>query len=134
MVITGETDWGGWRVPGAEYDLDPVKIERQAQMIAAAPKLAAFARALIDWARKSGEEMPAELADLAHERPGRDEPRRQEGMSGSSLLPHNTYCHSRRVAHATHALRGKGTQEIELRAQSPGFPSPRAAIAALGRE
>ena len=66
VVMTGETDWGGWRVPGAEYDLDPNKIERQAQMIAAAPKLAALARNLIDWARKSGEEMPAELADLAH--------------------------------------------------------------------
>jgi hypothetical protein len=66
VIMTGETDWGGWRVPGAEYDLDPIKIERQAQMIAAAPKLASLARTLIDWARKSGEEMPAELADLAH--------------------------------------------------------------------
>ncbi len=53
-------------MPGAEYDLDPMKVERQAQMIAAAPKLASFARALIDWARKSGEEMPADVADLAH--------------------------------------------------------------------
>jgi hypothetical protein len=35
-------------------------------MIAAAPKLASLARNLIEWARKSGEEMPAELADLAH--------------------------------------------------------------------
>ena len=66
VIMTGETDWGGWRVPGAEYDLDPVKIERQAQMIAAAPKLAALARTLIEWTRKSGEEMPSELADLAH--------------------------------------------------------------------
>ena len=66
VVMTGETDWGGWRVPGAEYDLDPSKIERQAQMIAAAPQLASIARLLIDWARRSGEEMPAELADLAH--------------------------------------------------------------------
>ena len=38
VVMTGETDWGGWRVPGAEYDLDPAKVERQAQMIAAAPQ------------------------------------------------------------------------------------------------
>ena len=65
-MLTGETDWGGWRVPGAEYDLDPLKVERQAQMIAAAPQLASLARMLVDWARKSGEEMPAELADLAH--------------------------------------------------------------------
>ncbi|MDE2133875.1 MAG: hypothetical protein KGM97_06935 [Alphaproteobacteria bacterium] len=66
VVITGQADWGGWRVPGAEYDLDPVKIERQARLIAAAPRLKDFANALVDWARKSGEEMPAALADLAH--------------------------------------------------------------------
>ena len=66
VVMTGETEWGGWRVPGAEYDLDPLKIERQAQMIAAAPRLASVVRTLIEWARRSGEEMPAELAQLAH--------------------------------------------------------------------
>ena len=66
VVMTGETEWGGWRVPGAEYDLDPLKVERQAQMIAAAPRLASVARTLIEWARKSGEEMPLELAQLAH--------------------------------------------------------------------
>ena len=34
VVITGDTEWGGWRVPGAEYDLDPLKIEEQARLIA----------------------------------------------------------------------------------------------------
>ena len=24
VVVTGEAEWGGWRVPGAEYDLDPL--------------------------------------------------------------------------------------------------------------
>ena len=67
VVITGEAEWGGWRVPGAEYDLDPSKVERQARLIANAPRLAAFANALIDWARTSGEDMPSELAELAHE-------------------------------------------------------------------
>ena len=66
IVITGEAEWGGWRVPGAEYDLDPIKIERQARLIAAAPRFEAFAKTLVEWARKSGEEMPAELAGLAH--------------------------------------------------------------------
>src|SRR6201986_2136361 len=28
VVITGDAEWGGWRVPGAEYDLGPEKIER----------------------------------------------------------------------------------------------------------
>jgi hypothetical protein len=66
VVVTGEAEWGGWRVPGAEYDLDPLKIERQARLIAAAPAMEIFAKNLVDWARKSGEEMPAALADLAH--------------------------------------------------------------------
>jgi len=66
VVITGDADWGGWRVPGAEYDLDPAKVEEQARLIASAPQLAVFANALVDWARKSGEEMPNELAELAH--------------------------------------------------------------------
>lgn len=66
VVMTSDTEWGGWRVPGAEYDLDPIKIERQAQLIAAAPRLAAVVRTLVEWTRKSGEEMPAELAELAH--------------------------------------------------------------------
>jgi hypothetical protein len=66
VVITGDADWGGWRVPGAEYDLDPPKIEEQARLIANAPVLAAFAASLVEWARKSGEDMPNELAELAH--------------------------------------------------------------------
>ena len=66
VVITGDAEWGGWRVPGAEYDLDPAKIEEQARLIACAPQFAGFANALVDWARKSGEDMPNELAELAH--------------------------------------------------------------------
>jgi len=67
VVITGDSEWGGWRVPGAEYDLDPLRVERHARLIASAPQLAACVNTLIDWARKSGEEMPSELADLAHD-------------------------------------------------------------------
>jgi len=67
VVVTGEVEWGGWRVPGAEYDLNPDKIEMQARLIASAPQLAAFAGGLVDWARKSGEEMPQALAELAHD-------------------------------------------------------------------
>src|SRR6201996_7242896 len=53
VVITGKEEWGGWRVPGAEYDLDPSKVEEQARLIANAPQLAAFAGGLVDWVRKS---------------------------------------------------------------------------------
>jgi hypothetical protein len=67
VVVTGDAEWGGWRVPGAEYDLDPVKVERHARLIASAPKLASCVNTLVEWARNSGEEMPSELADLAHD-------------------------------------------------------------------
>ena len=67
VVVTGDTDWGGWRVPGAEYEQDPVKTEEQARLIASAPQLAAFASSLVEWVRKSGEEMPNALAELAHQ-------------------------------------------------------------------
>jgi hypothetical protein len=67
VVITGDAEWGGWRVPGAEYDLAPEKIERQARLIASAPRLVDFASNLVDWARKSGEDMPTELVSLAHD-------------------------------------------------------------------
>jgi hypothetical protein len=66
VVITGKEEWGGWRVPGAEYDLDPAKVEEQARLIASAPQFAAFATSLVDWARKSGEDMPNALVELAH--------------------------------------------------------------------
>jgi len=66
VVITGESEWGGWRVPGAEYDLNPDKIEKQARLIATAPHLASLAGELIDWARRSGEDMPSDLIQLAH--------------------------------------------------------------------
>jgi len=67
VVVTGEEDWGGWRVPGAEYDLNPSRIERQARLVANAPALERIAKVLVDWARKSGEEMPTDLAEFAHE-------------------------------------------------------------------
>ena len=65
VVVTGESEWGGWRVPGAEYDLDPNKVERQARLIASAPKLASVATELIEWAQNSGDEKPPELVQLA---------------------------------------------------------------------
>ena len=67
IVITSEAEWGGWRVPGAEYDLAPEKVERQARMIASAPKLVTVAHQLVEWARRSGEEMPSELVQIAHD-------------------------------------------------------------------
>ncbi|MEL6386417.1 MAG: hypothetical protein AAFR41_02910 [Pseudomonadota bacterium] len=39
VVVTEEQDWGGWRVPGAEYDRAPQRIEYQSRIIANAPRM-----------------------------------------------------------------------------------------------
>jgi len=70
MVVTTERDWGGWRVPGAEYDLYPERIERQARMIAYAPKMFAVLQALIEQTRNEPENVPDDIAALAQEAKG----------------------------------------------------------------
>ena len=67
VVVTDAADWGGWRVPGAEYDRDPRKIELQARLITAAPRLRAIARELMALVADSPEEAPAPVRKLAQE-------------------------------------------------------------------
>jgi len=67
QIVTGDTDWGGWRVPGAEYDLYPERIERQARMIAYAPKMFALLQALIEQTRDEPENVPDDVAALSQE-------------------------------------------------------------------
>jgi hypothetical protein len=67
VVVTGEADWGGWRVPGSEYALSPDRIERQARMIASVPRLAAIVKKLSEWARQANVEVPAALRDTLRE-------------------------------------------------------------------
>lgn len=42
VIVTSEREWGGWRVPGSEYDRDPHMIERQARMIVSTPVMLAL--------------------------------------------------------------------------------------------
>ncbi len=65
VVVTDPNDWGGWRTPGAEYDRDPHRIEWQARLIAAAPRLLRLAKDLAEAAAEAGEDAPPELARLA---------------------------------------------------------------------
>ena len=65
VVVTDPQDWGGWRVPGAEYDRDPRKIETQARMIARAPDLYRIARDLFRFVDEASEDAPPELQALA---------------------------------------------------------------------
>lgn len=67
VVVTDPNDWGGWRVPGAEYDRDPHKIETQARLIAAAPRLLALGRKLAELVDESAGDAPPELQRLAEE-------------------------------------------------------------------
>lgn len=64
IVVTGETDWGGWRVPGAEYDLYPQKIETQARLMAIAPKMLGFVRSFLDMASRTPENLSNEFVTL----------------------------------------------------------------------
>lgn len=61
VVVTDESDWGGWRVPGSEYDRDPYKIEYQARLIAASPKLLRMARELTAFVGDNTDDAPEEL-------------------------------------------------------------------------
>jgi hypothetical protein len=67
VVVTDPTDWGGWRVPGAEYDRDPRKIEYQARLITATPDLLALARRLLAFVDETAEDCPVELVEMARQ-------------------------------------------------------------------
>ena len=65
VVVTDAADWGGWRTPGAEYDRDPQKMERQARLIACAPRFQALARELVALVAELPENAPPAVAELA---------------------------------------------------------------------
>lgn len=65
VVVTDPQDWGGWRVPGAEYDRDPQLIETQARLIANAPRLFKLAKDFEAFIADTPEDAPAELQDMA---------------------------------------------------------------------
>lgn len=56
VVVTDKQNWGGWRVPGSEYDRDPAKVEFQARLIEQAPALLKLAEY---WA-----DLPSNQTDL----------------------------------------------------------------------
>jgi len=60
VIVTDDRDWGGWRVPGAEYDRDPARIEGQARLIVHSPRLLAIAEAIA----RLGAENPDADADV----------------------------------------------------------------------
>jgi len=65
VVVTDPQDWGGWRVPGAEYDRDPQLIETQARLIVSAPRLLKLAKDLEALVAEAPDDAPAEVRALA---------------------------------------------------------------------
>ena len=65
MVVTTERDWGGWRVPGAEYDLDPNRVERQAEIIVRAPIFMKLLEEFVEYADQEPENLSEDLTKLA---------------------------------------------------------------------
>jgi signal transduction histidine kinase len=65
VVVTDEKDWGGWRVPMAEYDREPSRIEHQARIMANAIRLMRVARELIEFTQDNPHETPTQLRELA---------------------------------------------------------------------
>lgn len=67
VVVTDANDWGGWRVPGAEYDRAPQKIEQQARLIASSRRLLSIARHLAALVDEAPDDAPPEIRQLAEE-------------------------------------------------------------------
>jgi hypothetical protein len=67
VVVTDEKDWGGWRVPVAEYDREPTRIEHQARVFANALRLMRVTRELIEFAQDFPQETPPQLQELAQQ-------------------------------------------------------------------
>jgi hypothetical protein len=65
VVVTDTQDWGGWRVPGAEYDRDPHQVETQARIIVSAPRLLKLAADLQKLVADAPEDAPMELRELS---------------------------------------------------------------------
>lgn len=65
LVVTTEREWGGWRVPGAEYDTDPHRIEKQAHLISRAPIMCMLLRKFVENAEQEPENLGSELTELA---------------------------------------------------------------------
>lgn len=67
VVMTTQTDWGGWRVPGAEYDLYPDRIEAQARVMVNALRMATLIGKFVSAMSREGDATNGTLTELARE-------------------------------------------------------------------
>ena len=65
VVMTDDNDWGGWRVPGAEYDRDPQRAEHQARMIVNSPDMVRLLRNFTNHVSANQENVSKEMMEFA---------------------------------------------------------------------
>jgi hypothetical protein len=66
VIVTDAMEWGGWRVPAAEYDRDPARIEAQARLLVQTPSLLELANKL-STLTDDNTGLPSEVAELARQ-------------------------------------------------------------------
>lgn len=67
VVCTDEKDWGGWRVPMAEYERDPERIERQSRVIVNAMRFMRVAKDLVEFAADHPQDAAPRVRELAQQ-------------------------------------------------------------------
>ncbi|KCZ84156.1 hypothetical protein HAD_00715 [Hyphomonas adhaerens MHS-3] len=65
VVLTDESDVGGWRVNPADFDRDPHRVEHQARMIVQTPDMLRIARRIAEVAAEDPDGFPEELVPVA---------------------------------------------------------------------
>jgi hypothetical protein len=70
VVVTEEQDWGGWRVPAAEYDRDPDRIEFQARVIVNALKMLRLTKELVRITEGREERLAPEVREIVKDARG----------------------------------------------------------------
>jgi len=70
VIVTSEENWGGWRVPGAEYDRNPADVEWQARVIAHSLMCVKLLRSIVDFAEESPENLPNQMVGIAQDARG----------------------------------------------------------------
>ncbi|MEZ0277950.1 MAG: hypothetical protein ACAH04_01945 [Methylibium sp.] len=112
-MVTSDRDWGGWRVPGSEYDLDPFRVEREAQIIVRAPVF----RKLLEEFVQHAEQEPENLSDDRQARPARPPRDLRDGrvafLAKTRALAHACSCLAE--VPGIHEFQSSRTQDVDGR-------------------
>ncbi len=65
ILVTGDSDWGGWRVPGSEYDLDPDRVEMQARIMSSSLRMLGVLQRMLLLVEEDTSNLPDDILSLA---------------------------------------------------------------------